>query len=400
MKQFQKLYSRDSSQNIKEWRIFVTDGATITMEYGLLGGKIASSSNHIKEGKNIGKSNETTPYEQACSEAESKWTRMKKQGYKSLEDLYGSRIRAQEIAQLDDFDFKLQLNDTLPKDNTDNNGNIIPMKAQKYFKKNGNICIKFPCFAQDKINGVRCVAKLENGKVIFRSKKGLEYSIITHIADEFEDWMFDEDGMELIFDGELYIHNTILSDIKSAATKINLMTSTVEFRLFDIAIPNLTQIERFEIINNLKPHLEQCVSINIVNWVTINNDKEAQEFCDVAIKNGYEGAIFRSPNAEYQFGKRPSTMTKLKRRESEEFVIMDVIPMEKTPNLGMFVCRNDKNNHTFKVVPEGSHEIKTKYLKDKHELIGKELTVEFYERTKAPKEVPFHAVGITVRDYE
>jgi len=44
------------------------------------------------------------------------------------------------------------------------------------------------------------------------------------------------------------------------------------------------------------------------------------------------------------------------------------------------------------------HETRKKYLDDKVDLIGKPLTVEFYERTK--DDLPFHAVGIAVRDYE
>jgi hypothetical protein len=52
----------------------------------------------------------------------------------------------------------------------------------------------------------------------------------------------------------------------------------------------------------------------------------------------------------------------------------------------------------FKVNPEGSVETKRKYFSEKHNIIGKKLTVEFYERTAFG--LPFHAVGIAVRDYE
>ena len=58
------------------------------------------------------------------------------------------------------------------------------------------------------------------------------------------------------------------------------------------------------------------------------------------------------------------------------------------------------NSEKFTVVPEGSHELKAKYLDEKHHYIGKQLTVEFYERTDYPKRLPFHCVGIGVRDYE
>lgn len=89
MKTFDNLYARNSNGAINVWEIKVEElhYPTIIISEGLFDGKKSETLNHIKKGKNIGKMNATTPYEQACSEAESRWTKKKKQGYKSLEDL-------------------------------------------------------------------------------------------------------------------------------------------------------------------------------------------------------------------------------------------------------------------------------------------------------------------------
>jgi predicted DNA-binding WGR domain protein len=73
------LYGKDTKGNIKEWSVY-TDGATVTVGHGRLGGKITTKS-YEAEAKNVGRSNETTPEEQAELEALAKWTKQLKRGY-------------------------------------------------------------------------------------------------------------------------------------------------------------------------------------------------------------------------------------------------------------------------------------------------------------------------------
>ncbi len=394
---FPILYARDSKGEIKMWNIWVESnslGADICRKFGQLGGKLQEKRTQITSGKNIGKSNETTPFEQACSEAESKWKRQKDRGYKELSDVGVAEKEAHKGIEY----LGMVLDQVLPESNTDASGNIKPMKAQPYYKKsNGQIAIKFPdVCGQPKINGVRCTAQYTDNGWKLLSKEGKEYNL-SHILEQLErDMPYNYDGTELIYDGELYIHGELLQDIRSAVVKPNLNTPRVTLEIFDLAIPYLTQQERIYTLNDIGT--ETTPNINIVPTVYITTDIEAQKYCDNCIEKGYEGAIFRHIKAEYKFGKRPMTMVKLKRRESAEFKVIAVIPMPKEPDLGMFVCENDLNDKHFKVVPEGSKELKRQYLIDANKLIGQQLTVEFYERTK--DDVPFHAIGITIRDYE
>ncbi|MCA9406863.1 MAG: hypothetical protein KC684_10010, partial [Candidatus Omnitrophica bacterium] len=76
-KKFKKLYDKGSRGKIKYWEISV-EGADdessglITIKFGADGEKERSNENLITSGKNVGRANETTPYAQACLEAESK----------------------------------------------------------------------------------------------------------------------------------------------------------------------------------------------------------------------------------------------------------------------------------------------------------------------------------------
>lgn len=401
------LYARDSKGRVKIWKSEVKHdldlghGVIITQD-GLADGKLVRRVTRIKEGKNLGKANATTPYVQACNELKSKWENKRLKGYKCLLDL--------DILTIPDNkeDLLFVIDNTLPKYNTDKSGVLQPMKAQQYYKTASDGTksprIKFPCLGQPKINGVRCFAIYENGKIILKSKNGLVYKCLEHIEQELEKvfiYVTSTYDKHIILDGELYIHDFILSDIKSAVTKRNMYTPMVTFDVFDIAIDNITQKSRSLLLNKLYNEIITTLnSVKYVEDVPVDSDKKAQELTDIWIKAGFEGGIFRDLKAMYKFGGRPMTMVKLKRKESAEFEVLNVLPMKKTPHLGMFLCKNDLNDFTFTVVAEGTHEQKQEYLDNKLNYIGKQLSVDFYERTKAPKELPFHAVGITIRDYE
>ena len=426
MKQFDTLYARDSKQRINKWRIHIVEEGTyslIVVEEGLIDGKTTITTRKVSKGKNIGKMNETSHFEQADSESQSRWEKKKKQGYKSMEDLgyifvsdmvYTEKENSKKTHYFTDNSLLDMIDSTLPVDRTDENGNCKPMKAQPYYKvttaggiktKTNIPTIKFPCFGQPKLNGFRVMARWETvregegifaadvEKVTFTSKEGLRYDILEHIEKEFSKDMFiTNTGIQIVYDGEMYIHGEILSEISSAVRKRNIKTPLLEFHIFDLAIEGVKQDDRlhalstFPLRNNIK----------VVRSCIIKSNEEAQLFTDACIEQGYEGAIFRDMKATYQFGKRPQTMTKLKRSEDKEFQIVDVVGGDNAPDLGVFVCLAE-NGMTFKVTPEGDHDKKREFLSNRSNYIGKMLTVRFFERTK--DDLPFHAVGV-VRDYE
>ena len=413
-----EMYSRDSSRKVLEWKGEVINHdsyATILLSFGELIGKKHTISIQVTEGKNIGKSNETTPYQQAVRDLQGRALRQKRKGYKMLIDLPSSHNVKTEL------DLKWFLDENLPINNTDIDGFAKPMKAQPYYKDDGSIRIKFPCIAQPKINGFRCICYLEKSitndlleeeklEVKFKSKNGLVYNLPL-IAETMREYftnevikerllaMYDINLEDVIFDGEMYIPDTLLEDISSAVRKPNANTSLLQYYIFDLAIPEYKQSDRLSALKTIfTTGTIPTLNVKRVPNKKVNDDAEAQVITDNYIADGHEGAIFRAYNAEYLFGKRPMTMVKLKRRESAEFLIVDVVDSDKAPGVAIFLCKNDVNSEYFKVNPEGTIEKKKEYYSNKNECIGKMLTVEFYERTK--RDIPFHAVGITIRDYE
>ena len=423
--EIETLYKRGRGKFL-EWTIkieTINNKVNILMAYGELNGEhVIRYQNNIK-GKNIGKINETTPYEQAISIANSKIHKKQREGYKRL-----SELLEQFPNEMYTLPKEQALEIVLPAFNTDISGNEIPMKCQQYYrskkaftdntgktwddkkyyyllnpyadKRKDDLIISFPCYIQPKVNGVRAFIKLVNNEVKIYSKKGLEYNL-PHISNWFssrKDLFGDED---IIFDGELYIPGEHLQNITSAVRAMQLTTSLVKYYIFDIAIEELTQKERFGLLYSpiVKNTIQEDLNapIVLVETRSVNTDERVQELTDIFIKQGYEGSVCRTFDGLYQFGKRPQSIVKLKRTTSSEFTIIDIVPQEVDPSLGLFVCTTMEGRE-FKVTPKGNENYKKEILIKSHSFIGKQLTCVFYEYTEDG--LPYHIIDNIVRDYE
>lgn len=78
IKVFPILYGIDKNNKIKQWNIRVENKGAhslIIYSYGYLHGRKVECTLNISSGKNIGKKNETTHFQQAVSDAQSKWAK-------------------------------------------------------------------------------------------------------------------------------------------------------------------------------------------------------------------------------------------------------------------------------------------------------------------------------------
>lgn len=395
------LYSKNSKNQLIEWNIEmkeINDGLfkeyLVIMYSGLY---MRSRMNKpdkflVKAGKNIGKSNETTAFEQAKLECDAKWKhKIEREGYVNLFDL---DINVERIYNLTEDEI-LSL---LPKHKSYTSGSAKPMKAVS-LKDIKIEKIKFPLFKQHKLNGVRCTA---NGDTELISKDGLKYNI-SQVQEELK-LLYTKIDNNFILDGELYKHGWILSKINQACAsekkKVHENTKHLEYWIFDLAVDDMEQITRLTELNYINNYINE-LKLKYVKILTsdfCNNYDEMLKETQHSINLGYEGAIFRNINAFYQFGKRNINMIKSKQFMDGEFMLVDVIPYDKNPKLGTLVFKNDITDGTFKSEWEGSHEEKAEMLKNKRKYIGKWFTVQYYERTI--NDLPFHTKTIAIRDYE
>ena len=149
------LYGHSKNGKTKKWTIRVVsneDGtASMITHNGYIDGKMAKNERVIKTGKNLGKSNATTSYEQAVQEAQKKHEDKKaKEGYSENVDHISTPV--------------------------------YPMLAQKYDEtKSRKQNIVFPCFVQPKLDGYRCMVHKEGANIVFKSRVGKQFKTMEHL---------------------------------------------------------------------------------------------------------------------------------------------------------------------------------------------------------------------------
>lgn len=407
------LYKRNSQGKPLFWSIScnvdVFHKEPIVVNYGLVG----------KEGRTEYISTHRNPNAEIDSLIKAK----RKEGYKSLTDLYDN---APEI--IDEYGILNYLDLYLPKYNTHSNGAFIPMlcktlKDNKPFER-GNY------FGQWKINGERCIitATKDNGlfeliKLHYRSREGVDWTdklsylddvLLPCIPDEIIDMMIEE-GVGL--DGELYLPGYGINEINSFIKNIELPQHyKLQYWLYDICIENMSAINRQILLRNnfskyainsvfntkgcvftKEDHLNNTNRLVLLDNDTVENINIAIGLRDKYISLGFEGLVIREKSAEYQFGgKRNNSMLKFKKILDGLFTIIDVVPEgKKRATLGKFVLQNDINDEQFECTYNAPHSVLEEVLINKDKYIGKKAFVEYRERAGI-KEVPFHAKVIKI----
>ena len=358
---FPTLYGDASNGKVKEWTIQVIqsdDSPVILRTHGYIDGKKTESRKVISEGKNKGKSNETTPYEQACSEAKSLWTKQVAKGYKEeIEDT--SRV-------------------------------MLPTLAHDFNKREKDI--HFPCWVQPKLDGVRCMAHSENGNVIFTSRTGKVFENLVHLRD-----MHIPPGVYL--DGELYSDVLTFDEISGLTRQTKTQSQKekhLEFHLFDAYDTNKTNLQTEERLEMVKKY-STCHNVKIVPTLLASTKELAMHFYQNFMNEGYEGIMFRNKSATYVPQYRSKHLQKYKEFKDDEFEIVGGKEAEgEDRGTVIFECKSDAGS--FWVRPRGTREYRKRLFNELPRTIGKKLTVRFQNLTEYGE--PRFPVGIAIRDYE
>ena len=372
---FEKLYKKTSTGAIQTWEVtVVTDDDekfTIVTRFGQNGGKIQESREVILEGKNIGRSNETTPYEQAKLQAEADWTKQLKKGYvKSFTDAMQGKLDA--IIE----------------------GGIAPMLAHKFSEQGHKI--KYPALVQPKLDGHRCISQRDNNgvgqNVGLWSRTRKPITSVPHINRAAK--LFH--GAAL--DGELYNHEyhnnfeELSSLIRQEEPKEGY--EKIQYHVYDIPQSSLTNYERNKRLQELKP-LFEGTPIHIVETLVVNNEDELMEAFDHFIELGYEGCIVRNMDGLY-VNKRSYDLQKVKEFNDDEFEVVGVKTGKgKMSDKAIFMCLT-KDKLPFDAKMKGKLDDLKQYVTDPSLAIGKMLTVQYqgYSNYKIPR----FPVGLRFRE--
>ena len=376
MKNFAPLYSLNSNGSIQQWSISVENNRIIK-EYGQIGGKMQSITDIIRDGKNIGKSNETTPKEQAIAEATAQWEKKLKSGYsKTQKDAKAGKVDTKFVT-----------------------GGIEPMLAHKFRDHASKII--YPCYSQPKLDGIRCIAIIENGVATLWSRTRKPITGVPHIIRAIEKQFPNcvphcVDNYRIILDGELYNHTyknrfeEIVSFCKQVTPKAG--HEVVEYHIYDM-VNDFEFGERIDMICNAEL-VNPLVAVK-TNWV-LNVDQLTEQLGSDRF-DGYEGTMVRNADSEYEH-KRSYNLQKIKEFDDAEFKITGVKSGRgRMADCAIFTCTTSKGD-LFDCKMEGSLTVLKEILKNPRSVIGKMLTVRYQGLTNG--NLPRFPIGVCVRDYE
>ena len=398
MASFPELQGEATTGKTKMWSIRVLErdnAGVIETTHGYIDGKKQVNEKVISVGKNIGKKNETTPLQQAVSEAKASWIKKKESGYSPIGVTTSASASVSDItkgvAAVD-----LDADDEDDEDDSGRGKGIdrdvpSPMLAHDFLKRGKSI--KFPCYTQRKYDGTRCVAI--SGKGLYsRNKK--RYPHLDHIVAEI-----NKLPSTIILDGELYSDTLTFQEIVGIVKRETLKEGDEEKQL-------QIKLHVYDIINKA-PYEERYANLQILfnkykfqHLVLVKSDicesEEAiKELHARYVQEGYEGLMLRNKTGLYK-NSRAVDLQKYKEFFDGEFKIVAFKEGEGLEaGCVIWVCEAE-NGLQFACRPRGTREERVELYSNGDKYVGKKLTVRYQEMTDS--NVPRFPVGIAIRDYE
>lgn len=373
----------------------------IHLEYGFEKGKKTVKNEPILKGKNIGKKNETTPYDQAFNNALSKW----KKQYKG--SISAAKIKGEPI--------------------------VYPMRSLDYNKSKREII--YPWKWQVKLDGVRglCYYNVKLKRVILRSKDAdKEITNLSHISEDMVKLFGVVGNMpDLYIDFEFFgiypmkekktgnrimpIPTQIINSILSASLYKSVYEEQVfkedikayVFDCFFVTQPysGMTFDQRY---NYLKMIFEKAAKNKIVfkhlvlvPTNIVNAESELKKLAEASIAVGYEGIMLRNPAGLYKIASSKTTggssdLLKYKIKQEGDAIILGAELKKSTKktefNFVFKVQDAFNSNLTYEITANGDAEMKKKAFENIKYYKNKIILFNYYGTTLVGK--PKHATPI------
>lgn len=343
------IYKKDTKGNIRYLDI-EADGSKIIQKSGILDTENEVEHVKVAKPKNIGKSNETTAEQQAVSEVLSTITSKLQEGYfRSIKEAENEVV-------------------------------IFPMLAKSYKDEKNKIDWK-NTYVQPKLDGMRCLAHINNGTIKLISRDGRTIENVDHILNSLI-----KVNENVILDGELYAHGLSFQDNMKLIKKYRKgETENIKYHVYDIVSedPFKNRTEKVkEIIDDIN-----TTDVLILETFQITNEETLNIYHQSNLAAGYEGSIIRWGDEPYKMNGRSSNLLKYKDFQDIDAIIIDIVPAEQRPEWGVPILKysnqklSGKNEFTFRAGLKFSHEDRKDFLTNKNNYIGKVANIRFFEYT-------------------
>ena len=357
-KMFPELYKRTSTGKIQTW-FGEVDGGRYRTTSGQLYGKRTTTAWTECEAKNVGRSNEVIPDQQAISEMESMYTKKRRTDY---------------FDSLDDVDTSDRIKPMLA---------LAPDKCDIQDDELFN--------AQPKFDGFRCIASKDG----MFTREGLPFNTVPHIHADLK-WFFDAHP-ETILDGEIYNHDlrdnfnkisSLLRDESPSPEKAE-MVAKMQYYIYDLPSSDKGEANRREdllmVVGKVRSTATRPDLFVFVDAEQLNAS-DIDAYLEQQLVAGYEGAILRRRHAKYQ-NKRTKDLIKVKKFLEEDFQLLDILPGRGNgAGKARTAVLQTANGQTFEAGIIGDDDYARELLQRKTEFIGSRASVKFLNYT--PRGVP------------
>jgi len=255
-------------------------------------------------------------------------------------------------------------------------------------------------YGSRKLDGVRCICRKEGNSVLFYSRNGKEFLTLESIADEIK-----KIPGNFVLDGEVCMVNEngdddfqgIMKEIRKKDHTIKnpkfLVFDCLTIEEFDNYKGNAMLSERLlrnpiQSIKVIKEGLREFNTLEFVEQILIKTEEQFTEMVKDAELKGYEGIMVRK-NTSYE-GSRSHNLLKVKKFHDAEYTVLDCVngTIRWTEN-GVQVEREclssiiiEHKGYKVSVGSGFSKEQREYYTNNHNELIGKTVTIQYFEESQ------------------
>lgn len=296
------LYKRGVKGEVRVWYMELgynspNERAGSRVISGILDGKETFSGWSIAQPKNVGKSNETTSYEQAIAEIAAEYKKKSDRGY------------FENIQNIDKVTF------------------VKPMLAKDWANRKDKVDLSAgTVFTQPKLDGIRCIARADG----LWTRTGKPITSVPHIREALQPLFIQNPDM--VFDGELYNHalrddfnkiTSIVRKVSPNAEELAKAQELIQYHIYDVVDKERAFSKRvWSLTEMLQPDIGPYLFLVPTKKVVDTDTLDA--LYGRWLEEGYEGQIIRLDTV-YE-NKRSNSLMKRKEFITDEF---DVVGMHE-----------------------------------------------------------------------
>jgi DNA ligase-1 len=256
-------------------------------------------------------------------------------------------------------------------------------------------------FVSRKLDGVRCLTVIDaNGEPKFFSRQGKEFLTLDNLKTDIKAL-----GLKnTVLDGEVCILNEtgdedfagIIKEIKrkdhTIATPFYWMFDMLDMQDFNSKTSEVTFGQRIADLNALfntsKLKLYSPLLIGVLEQ-KIGNDQVFSEMMAESKAGGWEGLMLRK-NETYK-GKRSTDILKVKQMFDDEYIVVDlendihrvIVDGSEVEELMLKNVIIEHKGNQVRVGSGFSHEQRRHYFENPNEILGKQITVQYFEESQS-----------------